>query len=276
MPTGSGPRVLLSSASVFPEPLGAAFELAAELGYDGVEVMVWSDPASQDGDAIRELTQRSQLPVGSVHSPCLLLTVRVWGTEPGPKLARSVRLAAEIGARTVVVHPPFRWQARYAREFAAGVSALERRSGLVVAVENMFPLRFAGREGSAYAPGWDVAESSFAHLTLDTSHAAVSHSDPLKMLERMGSRLAHVHIADGTGKSSDEHLVPGRGIGKCAEVLGALPASYGGDVVVEVSTRALQRDQRVADLAEALSFTRLALQRSSADGPAGSKAQKQP
>jgi sugar phosphate isomerase/epimerase len=38
----------LSTASVWPQPAEAAFALAAELGYDGVEVMVWADPVSQD------------------------------------------------------------------------------------------------------------------------------------------------------------------------------------------------------------------------------------
>ena len=251
-----GRRVLLSSASVFPEPLDAAFEIASDLGYDGLEVMIWGDPPSQDADAIAELIDLAQLPVGSVHAPCLLITARVWGTEPGPKLARSVRLAHRIGARTVVVHPPFRWQARYARQFSAGVRALEEQSGQVIAIENMFPTRVGSRKLSAYAPHWDVAGGPFEHLTLDTSHTAVSHSDPVAMLARMGERLAHVHIADGTGKPTDEHLVPGRGTGRCAEVLQALPAAYAGDIVVEVSTRALDRERRMADLAEALEFTR--------------------
>lgn len=249
-------RVLLSSASVFPEPLDAAFEIAHELGYDGLEVMIWGDPASQDPIAIRELSEASQLPVGSVHAPCLVITARVWGTEPGPKLARSVQLAVAVGAQTVVIHPPFRWQARYAREFAAGVRALEARSGCTIAVENMFPMRVRQREVSAYSPHWDTAVGSFAHLTLDTSHASVSRTDPLALLARMGERLAHVHIADGTGKRSDEHLVPGRGSARCADLLRALPASYAGDVVVEVSTRTGTRDSRMADLGEALAFTR--------------------
>ena len=41
------PRVALSTASVYPESARVAFELAAELGYDGVELMVWTDPDSQ-------------------------------------------------------------------------------------------------------------------------------------------------------------------------------------------------------------------------------------
>ncbi|EUA86120.1 family 2 AP endonuclease [Mycobacterium ulcerans str. Harvey] len=57
------------------------------------------------------------------------------------KLDRSVRAAEELGAQTVVVHPPFRWQRRYAEGFSDEVAALEASSDVVVAVENMFPFR---------------------------------------------------------------------------------------------------------------------------------------
>jgi sugar phosphate isomerase/epimerase len=73
--------------------------------------------------------------------------------------------------------------------------------------------------------------------------------------------MTHLHIADGTGLSKDEHLVPGRGNQPCAQVLETLAArDFAGTVVVEVNTRrAITRDEREADLAEALAFCRLHL-----------------
>src|SRR6478609_11547223 len=62
--------VLLSSSSVFPEPTAAAFELAAKLGYDGVEVMVWTDAVSQDAGALRGLSDHYGVHIGSIHAPC--------------------------------------------------------------------------------------------------------------------------------------------------------------------------------------------------------------
>ncbi|MEO8330374.1 MAG: sugar phosphate isomerase/epimerase, partial [Candidatus Nanopelagicales bacterium] len=41
-------KIALSTGSVYPESTAAAFELASQLGYDGVEVMVWTDAVSQD------------------------------------------------------------------------------------------------------------------------------------------------------------------------------------------------------------------------------------
>ena len=103
-------RIALSSASVYPESSASAFELAARLGYDAVEVMVGIDPISQDVDAIKHLCDYHQIPVCAIHAPCLLITQRVWGTEPWGKLKRSATMARALGADTVVVHPPFRWQ----------------------------------------------------------------------------------------------------------------------------------------------------------------------
>jgi sugar phosphate isomerase/epimerase len=82
------------------------------------------------------------------------------------------------------------------------------------------------------------------------------------MLDRMGDRLAHVHLADGSGAPRDEHLVPGRGSQPCAQVCERLADSgFGGTVVVEVSTRRCRaRDERVGLLHEALLFARLHLQ----------------
>ena len=61
--------VLLSTSSVFPEPTAAAFELAATLGYDGIEVMVWTDAVSQDAGALRGLSEHYGVPVVYLHSP---------------------------------------------------------------------------------------------------------------------------------------------------------------------------------------------------------------
>jgi len=254
-------RIALSTASAYPESTASAFEMAARLGYDGVEVMVWTDPVSQDVTALRRLSDFHQVPILALHAPCLVITQRVWGTDPWVKLVRAKAAAEQVGAETVVVHPPFRWQRDYVRQFVGGIAQMAEETEVRFAVENMFPLRARGREVSPYAPDWDPTLEDFRDFTLDLSHTSVSRSDALAMREVMGDRLAHVHIADGTGSARDEHLVPGRGDQPCAELLEGLAASdFGGLVVCEVSTRKVEdRAEREADLAEALAFTRLNL-----------------
>ncbi|WP_207914630.1 sugar phosphate isomerase/epimerase, partial [Micromonospora sp. KC213] len=251
--------VLLSSSSVFPERTAAAFQLAAALGYDGVEVMVWTDAVSQDAGALRGLAEHYGVPVLSVHAPCLLVTQRVWSPDPWERLRRSAELASVLGAPTVVVHPPFTWQREYARTFAEGLNAIVREyPDLRFPVENMYPVRMGRRQFVPYVPGWDPTETGYASYTLDLSHCAASRTDALAMADRMGERLAHVHLGDGTGEGRDEHLVPGRGGQPCAELLRSLAGrGFTGSVAVEVTTRgAKSRERREADLREALEFAR--------------------
>jgi sugar phosphate isomerase/epimerase len=254
-------RVSLSTASVYPESTASGFELAHQLGYDAVEVMVGIDPLSQDLDALKHLVEYHEMPVCAIHAPCLLITQRVWGSDPWEKLRRSAEMAEALGAGTVVVHPPFRWQRDYARGFVTGIAELEEETGLAFAVENMYPWRASRRELQAYVPGWNPVEQEYANVTLDLSHASTSGSDVLQMYRELGPRLRHVHMTDGLGSAKDEHLVPGRGNQPCAELLELLAADrFSGEVVLEINTRkAASRAQRLDDLTEALAFTRLAL-----------------
>jgi sugar phosphate isomerase/epimerase len=257
------PPVALSTASVYPEPAAAAFELAADLGYDGVELMVWTDPVSQDVRAVERLAERYGVPVLAVHAPCLAVTQRVWGSDPVTRIRRSVAAAERFGARTVVLHPPFRWQRRYAAVFADEVARAGERADVRLAVENMFPVAHGRIRTVPYAPGFDPTAVGHRFYTLDLSHTAAAGSDALAMLDRMGDGLVHLHLTDGTGAPRDEHLVPGRGTQPCAEVCERLATgrfAREGVVVLEVSTRRCRtREQRSTLLAEALVYARLHL-----------------
>jgi sugar phosphate isomerase/epimerase len=254
-------RVALATASVYPESTANAFEIAARLGYDGVEVMVWTDPISQDIDALERLRDYHEVEILAIHSPCLVISQRIWGTDPWVKLVKAKDAAERLGAEAVVVHPPFRWQRDYVRQFVGGIQQMASETEVRFAVENMFPLRARGQAISPYGLDWDPTGEDFLDFTLDLSHTSVSQSDAMHMRREMGSRLSHVHIADGTGAAKDEHLIPGRGDQPCAELLEGLAAEqFDGLVVVEVNTRKCEdRYEREADLAEALAFTRLNL-----------------
>ncbi|MFC8932739.1 sugar phosphate isomerase/epimerase family protein [Rhodococcus sp. NPDC057135] len=277
----------LSTASVYPENTEAAFRYAADLGYDGVELMVWAESVSQDVGAVAALVRKYAIPVQAVHAPCLLISQRVWGSDPVEKLERSVRTAETLGATTVVVHPPFRWQRKYAEGFAEQVVDLESKSSVVVAVENMFPMRadsfFGGKDKSAerlrkrggpgaalsaFSPSYDPTDSDHAHYTLDLSHTATAGMDALELASRMGRGLEHLHLADGRGASMDEHLIPGHGSQPCAELCQQLAASeFSGQAVIEINTQnARTRRERSSMLAQALAFAREHLARSAVAG----------
>jgi sugar phosphate isomerase/epimerase len=254
-------RIGLSTSSVYPETTSSAFELARRLGYDGVEVMVGIDPVAADINAVEKLRDYHGIPVLAIHSPCLLITQRVWGNDPWAKLERSAEAARRLDADVVVVHPPFRWQRDYARGFVEGIRRLTESTGIIFCVENMYPWRTPGGELKAYLPGWDPTQLDYADLTLDLSHASTAGQQSLDLAKAWGSRLRHVHLTDGTGSMKDEHLVPGRGDQHAADLLGYLAeVDFAGHVVLEINSR--KRDSRAdreADLAESLAFTRLHL-----------------
>jgi sugar phosphate isomerase/epimerase len=254
-------RVGLSTAAVWPRTATSAFELAADVGYDGVEVMVWADPISQDPTALRRRSRQYGVPVLAVHAPCLLITQRVWSPKPEERLRRSVQAAQDLDASTVVIHPPFRWQRRYAEGFAELVRDLEDSSGIAIAVENMFPVQRFGGRVSAFAPSIDPTDVGYRNYTLDLSHTAAAGEDAMALRARMGAELTHIHLADGTGQPRDEHLVPGRGSQPCAELCESLTKDgFSGQVVLEINTRrARTAAERAKDLAEALLFARLHL-----------------
>ncbi|MBS2939682.1 sugar phosphate isomerase/epimerase [Nocardioides sp. J2M5] len=259
MPSPTTPLVALSTASVYPESTAHAFAWAASLGYDAVEVMVGIDALSQQVDAVQKLAEHHQVPICAVHAPCLLFTQRVWGTDPWGKLERSAEMAQAVGADVVVVHPPFRWQKDYAAGFVEGIASLEARTGIAFAVENMYPWRASSRRGmEMYLPGMDPSDEPYANATIDLSHAAIARADVVEMAQRLGDRLRHVHLTDGTGSAKDEHLVPGRGVMGAAGFLNHLARTgFAGHVVLEINTRrCADRAEREADLVESLEFAR--------------------
>jgi sugar phosphate isomerase/epimerase len=232
------PDLAFSSAAFFARPLADTFDLVAETGYTGVEVMVTRDPASQDAAVMSALAGERGLEIRALHSPSLLVTRKVWGTDPIGKIERSLQVAADAAVPLIVVHPPYRWQRAYRAWLESELPGLEARTGVTVAVENMFPVRM-GRRGVRLHADQDLDElEGLHHLTLDTSHAAVSGHDPVDVRERFGRRLRHVHLSDNAGKGWDSHLPPGQGVLDLEAFCRDLVSSgYTGSVSLEVDLR---------------------------------------
>jgi sugar phosphate isomerase/epimerase len=256
-------RIGMSTTCVYPLEPEHAFRYAKEAGFDGIEIMVTQELTTQIAEGLNEMSERWELPILSIHAPVLLLTHFVWGRDPRVKLDRTAELAAAVGAEAVVVHPPFRWQSTYAREFLPAVREFSGAHGVEIAVENMFPWRAAGRNMKAYAPGWDPREMDCDAVTLDFSHASLSGVDSLEYAKDLGDRLRHVHLCDGTGAIGegqifDEHLLPGRGNQPVAETLRWLAdRGWQGSVVAEINTRkAKTEEERLDLLRETLEFAR--------------------
>ena len=92
----------MSTSCNFPMGVEQSFRLARLAGYDGLEVMVTTDPVTRDAESLRRLSDRYELPILSIHAPSLFLTQFVWGRDAEAKLQKSAQLAHDVGASAVV------------------------------------------------------------------------------------------------------------------------------------------------------------------------------
>ncbi len=204
--TAMCPSLGFSSGAFFGRALDETCKVVAEAGYAHLEVMVTRDPASQDPARMASIARTYGLTISAIHAPSLLLTRKIWGTDPVAKIYRSIEVAEEAEIPLVVMHPPFRWQRGYRRWLDERLPGLEQRTGVTLAIENMFPVRM-GERGMHFHANQDLEElEGLEHLVLDTSHAAVAGHDPSEVRRRFGSRVRHVHLSDNAGKGWDSHL----------------------------------------------------------------------
>ena len=225
--------------------------------------MVTTDPVTRDAAALKALSARYSMPILSVHAPSLFLTQFVWGRDAQAKLEKSAQLAHDVGASAVVVHPPFRWEANYARNFERIVRQTAENSGVEICVENMFPWKVGHKNLKAYAPSPDPLDLDVDAMTLDFSHASLTGRDSLEYAMAMGEKLRHIHLCDGKrsvhdGNLKDEHLLPGRGTEPVAEVLQMLAANdFTGHVVAEVGLHHIRNPRvRLEMLVETVAFAK--------------------
>jgi len=236
--------LLFSSAAFFARPLAGTFTVIAEAGFTGAEVLVTSDPASQDGREMRRLARDHDLTIGAIHAPALLLTRRVWGTDPIGKIERAIHEAHDAEVRLVVTHPPYRWQGTFRRWLVDELPVVEGRTGVTVAIENMFPIHVGSYPLTFHADADLDALEGLPHLVLDTSHAAVAKHDPIDVRRRFGHRLRHVHLSDNAGKGWDSHLPPGEGVIPLEAFCRDLSSSgFDGAVSLEVDLRRSMADR---------------------------------
>src|SRR5438105_1279437 len=201
------PKLLCSTAPFFRQPLREAFRHISSAGFDSVEVMVTQDPSTQESHLLAPLAEEFGLAVEAIHAPFLLVTRRVWGADPTGKIYRAVHLAEEVGASLVVIHPPYRWQVRFRRWIEGNLAEFSARTGVTVAVENMFPIRLRGERGVRFhsSQGFEDLER-FPYLVLDTSHAAVSSLDIREVYRTYRDQIQHIHLSNNAGKGWDSHL----------------------------------------------------------------------
>lgn len=160
------------------------------------------------------------------------------------EMFRSLEVAADLGAKKVVLHPSMAsgmgafvldTVKAYAFDFLSQMVAAARSLDLTICLENMFPRNRIGVEPDDFRELFNAFPS--LEMTLDTGHANI-HDPRGKRLKalvaRFGERIAHLHVSDNQGKV-DDHLAVGQGtVAFAAMVQGLKAVGYDDTVTLEV------------------------------------------
>ena len=253
-------RVIFSTGSLYPLDVAHCFALAAEAGFDGIEVMCDDRYSTRAPDYLQKLRDQYNLPVLVVHTPFS-------DQLPGWKKARNsqverilhtLKLAETLGAESIVVHVPrkigwgsltfngnqfqFPWFTPFngVKNWISYVlPELQPHTSVKIALENMPATRIFGREVD---PTWwnemDTWSSVHQWLTLDTTHWATKCISPLNAYLMAKERVCHVHLSNYDGR---EHRLPHRGHLDLGNFLRTLARDgYSGTISAELHPDALE------------------------------------
>jgi len=272
--------IALSTGSLYSYGTARVFELAAAAGYDGIEVLVNHRWDGRQPAYLRRLSDDYGLPILVVHSP-FVARVPDWPDDQLGRLRRTVELAQEVGASTVVTHLPFcmyaitgQWHGYRSRRFFlpvplprrepyyhfllnGQVTELENETGVIIGIENMPSKQVLWLKINGYWFNSPAELLRFPHLTLDTTHLGTWGLDPVEVYVQLRGRVVHVHLSNFDGR---EHRSPPDGRLSLAELLHALACDgYAGVITVETAPDALDAADEVkclAALRRALAFCR--------------------
>lgn len=226
------------------EPWPRAFALAAELGYDGIELdlgasyeetMMWR---SEGRNSLREIIEKSGIELSSL---CLGVC---WTFSPANDsagtrdrirrvISASCTYAAELGARWILVPvTPGGEEVDHATgtarwtEMMQSVAPLAADLGVVLCLENVG--RGYGKSAAELANMVDTVNSPGVAVYYDVGNALAFGNDPVEEIKFLGSRIAAVHIKDREADLLGKGIVP---IADCVKTLREI--GYGDWLVLE-------------------------------------------
>jgi sugar phosphate isomerase/epimerase len=241
-------KILLSSGSLYTLPLEKAFYMAADTGYDGMEVII-SESFGQDKGYSLFNNLKEILPIYVLHAP--FYVIPGWGDRI-TALRKTIELAERISVPMVSFHPPkwldleikfWRWMYTV-RDFQGELGG----GKVVIAMENMpyrrRPLRFNpyifGRPGDLVR----FIESRNLYFTFDCTHMGTAQANFEGNFLRLyrTKRVKNIHFSDY--RNGREHLLPGQGLLPLDGLLNYLKESgYDQMITLEIFPQELPEDE---------------------------------
>lgn len=257
--------IALSTGSLYNYGMTRVFSLAAEAGFDGIEVLIDDRWDTRQPDYIRQQAEAHKLVIASLHTP-FVPRIQGWSTDPVERVKNTAALAHELDVKTIVVHLPARigsvviqaggrWLhlpilplpfGKTRRWMEDKLDGFEAEQDLNLCVENMPAVRLFGRRINRF--WWNTLDEwvRFPHLTLDTTHWATWGIDPLSVYQRARANVSHIHLSN---YNRQEHRRLEDGHLRLDALLQLLRADgYAGVIVVELDPSALSAKDRARAL----------------------------
>ena len=241
--------ISISSGTLYTFPLRRMFEIAAEVGFDGVELII-----NQDFQRINPRKTisalESILPILSIHAPFMPLDG--WGS-PMDSLKLCVAVADDCGVPLVNFHPAswmgfevnfWRWMYQI-HDYQAEIG----RESVIVTLENM---PWSGRFNlnpyilSNTGKMIEFLEERNLDLTFDCTHMGSGRPNFINDFYQfyITDRIKNIHFSDyGHGR---EHLLPGHGVLPLTRFLNHLRnTDYNHTLTLELSPHEFPNDEGI-------------------------------
>jgi sugar phosphate isomerase/epimerase len=260
-------RVSFSTGTYYHRSLAYSLRLAAETGFDGVELVVGPEYLMRGLEPLRHAVRLADVPVLSVHPPFFRLPG--WPRPFAQAIPALTSITRELGAELAVVHTPLLTSEQSPRteRFATGLRLGLEAGGpqTQLTIENS---QYADRKRRYVLDDLrTVVRFAQAHgcgVTFDTCHAGANGEELMACYEIVRPVLRNVHLSDVSWHNGRHHthLPPGEGELPLGALLAALARDgYTGLVTLEIHPRYAGLWSRVASaqrLRKALTFVRAA------------------
>lgn len=216
-------KICANTLLYLEEPLTSSLQKLAAMGFVAIDIFADSPTLDYSGAQpseianIKEFGEKRGVEY-SMHGPC-------WDINPASENAghrkdvvahyrQGIRLAAAIGAKTMVVHSGWksdpklsaRDALKYSIDTIAKCAPEAERLGVTLGVENV---GYGAVNMFSSITDWvDIAKavsSPAVGLTLDVGHAVLEGFDPAAAVIAAGHQLKHVHLHSNMG-TADDHL----------------------------------------------------------------------
>lgn len=242
-------KLILSAGSLYTLPLRKAFEIARDVGFEGVEVIVNHD---YEFNAGKELLADviDILPISSIHAP--FFEINGWGNKI-KQLEKTVNLAKTFDIPLVNFHPPawltlerkfWRWLNKI-KDFQAEVGDNQ----VLITIENMpasGPLGcnpyFLNNTGTLI----DFLRERNLFLTFDTAHMGTHKTNFLTDFHDCydSGHIKNIHFSDYA--NGREHLLPGHGKLPLTRFLNHLQETgYDNTITLELTPHELPKEENL-------------------------------